>query len=301
MKKKDNNSDVAVLYIIFNRLNSVKKTFPSIKKVKPKKLFIAADGPRNDLEKTKTDAVRKFVTNSIDWDCEVKTLFRNKNLGARHGVVGAISWFFSEVSEGIILEDDCLPNEYFFKFSQELLKKYRDSPRVMCIGGTNLVNKHIDTNSYIFSRYPIAWGWATWKNRWSQMDLDMNKYKSIKKAGLLKKYYPSFLERIIRKKRAGDTLNKNITAWDVPWSITHQLNNKLTIIPSVNLVENIGISTADATHTTISKWDEKFLHKKSRNLRFPLRHPEKIKLNKKYERIRLREDVERIVLKKLSI
>jgi len=68
-----------VLYLAFNRLNTVKKTFPEIKKAKPKQLFISCDGPRNPEEKKKTDAVRKYILNNIDWKCKVKTLFRDKD------------------------------------------------------------------------------------------------------------------------------------------------------------------------------------------------------------------------------
>lgn len=95
-----------ILYLAFNRLDSVKKTFPEIQKAKPMQLFISFDGPRTSEEKKKTDAVRKYVLENINWKCKVKTLFRDKNLGCKYVVAGAIDWFFENVKQGIILEDD---------------------------------------------------------------------------------------------------------------------------------------------------------------------------------------------------
>ena len=118
---KSFNLTTPVLYLVFNRLNEVKKTFSEIIKQRPKQLFIAADGPRTEKEKRKTDAVRKYILDSIDWKCEVKTLFRDKNLGCRTAVSDAISWFFENIGEGIILEDDCLPDQSFFRYCQEML------------------------------------------------------------------------------------------------------------------------------------------------------------------------------------
>ncbi len=107
------------------------KEFEEIKKAKPKKLYIAGDGPRNKIEKKKTDEVRKFVLDNIDWDCKVKTLFRKKNLGCGKAVSQAITWFFKNEEMGIILEDDCLPSQSFFPFCEELLKKYKTNNWVM--------------------------------------------------------------------------------------------------------------------------------------------------------------------------
>jgi len=127
-----------VLYLAFNRLGTVKKTFPEIRKAKPRQLFISCDGPRTKEEREKTDAVRKYILDNIDWKCNVKTLFRNKNLGCKYAVSSAIDWFFKNVKQGIILEDDCLPSQSFFRFCQEMLERYKDDERIMQISGTNV-------------------------------------------------------------------------------------------------------------------------------------------------------------------
>jgi GT2 family glycosyltransferase len=117
----------AVLFLIFNRPDTTKQVFAAIRKAKPPKLYVAADGPRADNpgEAEKVEQVRLIATN-IDWDCELKTLFRDENLGCGKGVSSAITWFFENEGEGIILEDDCLPSQSFFWYCEELLERYRE-------------------------------------------------------------------------------------------------------------------------------------------------------------------------------
>ena len=108
--------ETAVLFLVFNRLDTTKQVFEAIRKAKPPRLYIAADGPRESKEgeAEKVKAVREYVMSNINWDCEVKTLFRDKNLGCKYAVSGAIDWFFENEEMGIILEDDCLPSQSFF-------------------------------------------------------------------------------------------------------------------------------------------------------------------------------------------
>jgi hypothetical protein len=135
--------------------------------IKPRQLFVAADGPRPEIdgEYDKCDKVRSIV-DSINWECEIKTLFRESNLGCRKAVSNAISWFFQSVEEGIILEDDCLPSpSFFFTFCAEMLQRYRHDEKIMMISGNNFQNGIRRGNaSYYFSQIPNIWGWATWKN-----------------------------------------------------------------------------------------------------------------------------------------
>ena len=127
-----------VLFLIFNRPETTQQVFSAIRKAKPPRLYVAADGPRSDYpnEDEKCEHSRKIATN-VDWDCEVKTFFRENNLGCKLAASQAIDWFFEQELEGIILEDDCLPDQSFFWFCQELLNRYRDDTRIMHIGGTN--------------------------------------------------------------------------------------------------------------------------------------------------------------------
>lgn len=286
-----------VLLIIFNRLDTTKKALEAIKKVKPPQLFIAADGPRNNKEKEKTDKVRNYVLENIDWKCTIKTLFRTKNLGCKYGPSGGIKWFFEHVEQGIILEDDCFPDQSFFRFCQELLEKYKDEEDVMLISGDLFLDNFKFKNNYLFSNHIGTWGWATWRRAWKKCDLEFKEYNKIKKEGRLKEYYPSIFERIIVKKRVKDCIQNKIAAWDFPWSISIRLNNGISVIPSVNMVQNIGFS--DATHTHENKWDRIFMDKPAKEMSFPLKHLQTKKICKKYDSAAIRNEIKRMILKKL--
>jgi len=129
--------ETAVLFLVFNRLDTTKQVFEAIKKAKPPRLYIAADGARKNIDNEDkiVQDIRNYLISNIDWECEVKTLFREKNLGCKYAVSGAIDWFFENKEMGIILEDDCLPSQSFFWFCEELLNKYKDDKRIFLISG----------------------------------------------------------------------------------------------------------------------------------------------------------------------
>ena len=146
--------ETPILFLIFNRPDTTKQVFERIRELKPKYLYIAADGARENRknEKEKTELAREIATN-IDWKCEHKILFSEKNLGCKIAVSSAIDWFFENVEQGIILEDDCVPNKSFFQFCEELLKKYKHNEEIMQINGTNILGKSKMEASYVSSHY----------------------------------------------------------------------------------------------------------------------------------------------------
>jgi hypothetical protein len=126
----------SLLFLVFNRPNETQKIFDEIKKVKPKKLYIAADGPR--INKDEEDCIKvKSIFSIIDWDCQVYTLFREKNLRCKYVVSSAIDWFYENEEMRLILEDDCLPSQDFFRFCDLMLNKYKDDNRIRFITGFN--------------------------------------------------------------------------------------------------------------------------------------------------------------------
>jgi len=158
----------AVLLITFNRLEYLQRTFTVVRKVKPPRLYIASDGPRpqKEGEKELVEKVRNWMLSHIDWPCEVKTRFLETNSGGcKYGVSGAVSWLFANEPEGIILEDDCVPDETFFSYCEELLEKYRDDKRIWHIAGDAPIEVDIP-ESYYFAKIQHCWGWASWADRW---------------------------------------------------------------------------------------------------------------------------------------
>jgi hypothetical protein len=243
--------DVPVLFIVFNRPDTTAKVFQRIREVQPIKLFIAADGPRigKDGEKEKCEAVRKLILEGIDWPCEVKTLFRDQNLGCGLAVSGAITWFFENVEEGIILEDDTLPDISFFPFCKTLLEKYRYDEKVKMISGNNFQRgKWRGDGSYYFSAYNHIWGWASWRRAWKYYDFTLSsvtqdeikrKLKYYFKKKSICKYWVDIFS--IMKKGEIDT-------WDYQWTFFIWSSYGVAILPNLNLVTNIGFGE-NATHT----------------------------------------------------
>lgn len=241
-----------VLFLIFNRPDVSELVFEAIRKAKPKKLFVAADGARShkEGEKEMCEQTRKLVLDGIDWDCEVKTLFREKNLGCKYAVSGAISWFFDQVEEGIILEDDCLPDAGFFDYCSELLEKYRDDTSVMHIGSNNFNNvSEKRKSSYYFSHYVEIWGWATWRRAWKLYDPEMKAFPGLDKSKFLKNTFKTSSEREYWINCFNTSFENKVDTWDYQWVFCVYLNSGLCITPYTNLVANLGFRP-DATHTT---------------------------------------------------
>ena len=244
-----------ILFLIFNRPDLTNKVFTEIKKQKPTQLFIAADGPRKDNpgEEEICKQTRQLVLNAIDWECDVKTRFQHENLGCGKAVSSAIDWFFENVDEGIILEDDCLPDQTFFTFCTELLQYYRNDDKVMHISGNNFQLGQIrGEGSYYFSRYAYIWGWATWKRAWMKYDFNLQRYRKCSTEGLSKSLI-RYLHSIH---------NKEIDTWDFQWFFAVWFNKGKAINPQVNLVKNIGYGVSGSHTRRVSWWLKKMTYGK---------------------------------------
>jgi len=243
--------NIPVLFLVFNRPKETEIVFNRIKEVKPSQLFVAADGPRerNEQDIILCKKVRESIVNKINWPCEVRTLFRDQNLGCGKAVSSAISWFFENVEKGIILEDDILPDKSFFYYAEELLNYYQNDNRIMMISGFNAAGEWESGNkSYFFSYLGSIWGWATWRRAWNYYDYSLKVFNDTL---LFKKFLDCFFEG--EEKRIRFQLYKNIyegkiDTWDYQWTVSRLLQNGLAIVPSKNLILNIGFDLS-STHT----------------------------------------------------
>lgn len=278
--------NTAVLFLIFNRLDTTKQVFEAIRLAKPPRLYIAADGPRDSRqdEDKKVKAVRNYVMDHVDWNCEVKTLFREKNLGCKYAVSGGIDWFFENEEMGIILEDDCLPCQSFFWFCEELLNKYKYDERVWQICGSDFVGTilHLSQRaSYRFSKYGPIWGWASWRRAWIYYDPELKRWPVMCESGFLESAYDSVGERKARVDLGQRLFSGEIDTWDYQWQFTKNYQSGLSIIPVFNLILNVGFGV-DSTHTTgVNPHAPKITHE----LRFPLTHPEFLLADRQHDRV----------------
>ena len=241
----------AVLFLVFNRPDTTTQVFEAIRRARPPRLYVAADAARAGRpdELDKVTRVREIST-KVDWPCEVKTLFRDENLGCKYAVSSAITWFFGLEEEGIILEDDCLPSQSFFWFCEELLCRYRYDQAVMVITGTNITRDLLFDGDYFFSRYALMWGWASWASAWEGFDLELANWPKRDQSKHLVALGATGLAEIITWKNIlTKTKAKLIDTWDYQWIYSCWLRGGLTIAPAKNLIKNIGFSH-EATHTT---------------------------------------------------
>ncbi|GAT62864.1 hypothetical protein [Paludibacter jiangxiensis] len=267
-----------ILFIIFNRIDTTKQVFEAIRSAQPSQLFVASDGARTDRtgEEDLCREVREYVMSSIDWECEVKTLFRDKNLGCGLGPATAITWFFEHVDEGIILEDDCLPHPDFFGYCAELLEKYRNNNEIAVIGGDNFNNgKVYGSASYYFSKYSYTWGWATWRRVWEEYRFDLKKLDKTKMWRQIDATFHTRSERDYWKSTFEQIIDSNRNdAWDYQLWFHVWYTGRCSIAPNVNLVKNIGFGD-NATHTTDNDSHQAALHT---NAILPLTDPSRIKI-----------------------
>ncbi|MBC8257393.1 MAG: hypothetical protein H8E38_00095 [SAR324 cluster bacterium] len=261
-----------ILFLIFNRPETTEQVFSAIRDAKPPRLYVAADGPRseNPNEAECCDMVRSIASN-VDWDCEVKTLFRDQNLGCRLAVSQAISWFFENEPEGIILEDDCLPSQSFFWFCQDMLDYFRNDKEVGAICGfySNEL-EYKPSASFFYSRYLRVWGWAGWRRSFEGYDSNINllieKQNTWKKDMysstdiILKSYWQDMFEEVGSGK---------IDTWDVQLQYLLWQKKQMVVVSSNNLIQNIGwvqgahVLTKDHNHELATS-----------DINFPLTGPE---------------------------
>ena len=231
-----------------------------------------ADGPRpdraDDVEKCRAARV---VVERIDWEYDILKNYSDGNLGCDRRPATGINWLFEHVEEAIILEGDCVPHRTFFRYSEELLRKYRHDERITLIGGTNdLFGKREIPYSYYFSRIPGCWGWSTWRRAWQHYDVEMKLWPELRDR--------SWLLEIQGDPRAAETLRNIfdrtyaglIDTWDHQWNYTCWTQNGLAVLPNSNLVCNIGFGD-DSTH--LKSTNNKLAYLPTQDMVFPLQHP----------------------------
>ncbi|MFD2784661.1 nucleotide-diphospho-sugar transferase [Hymenobacter rubripertinctus] len=284
----------AVLLLIFNRPATTRRVFEAVRRARPPRLYVAADGPRPAYP---DDAARcaeaRTIVAAVDWPCQVFTLFRTTNLNCGVGPASAIDWFFRQEAEGIILEDDCVPHPTFFRFCEELLARYRHDTRVMHIGGNNFSREArrpqpAGADSYYFSNQVNSWGWATWRRAWQHFDFLLTQFQRLRDEGQLGSLYSSRLENRYRLGKIAGVLELPSPphVWDYQWHFAIVAHSGLCVVPAVNLVGNIGFGD-DGTHT-LDAADE-FADVPTRELAFPLHHPDFVLADRRRDRQRFRE------------
>ena len=245
-----NTFDVPIAFVVFNRPTPTAKSFEAIRSIRPSTLFLIGDAHRPDRvgEARLVEQCRELVEN-VDWPCQITRIYAKKNMGCGQRISTGISKAFETVDRLIILEDDCLAGPSFFSYCDELLDRFQEDQRVMCLSGNNFqAGIRRGDASYYFSKYPHCWGWATWRRAWKHFDLRIAQWPAFREQqGLLAmadrprevEYWSKLMDQV----HAGQS-----QSWAFPWTLACWMQHAMTVLPQVNLVSNIGFGD-DATHT----------------------------------------------------
>ena len=262
---------IPVLLISFNRPDVTKIVLDKIVEVNPPKIYFFNDAPRtgNSNDKEKCAAVRDLV-HQISYKGELITRFEETNLGCKGGESTSMSWLFENEEMGIVIEDDILPNNDFFFFCQEMLFKYKNDERIFSIGGCNLLNEwKSDIQDYHFALFGSFWGWAGWRRAWNYYNVEMPEWNNPRVKELVNNYLPSDVYRKLRNSEFDSLVDGRNDTWDFQFCLAHYLNHAVSIVPSKNLITNIGINRIDAVHMV---GESPFSDLKHQNISFPVTH-----------------------------
>ena len=244
----------AVAFFIFRRPETTARVFAEIRKARPRKLYVIADGARDGKPEEQQLVQRtRDVVSEIDWPCEVTRVFAEQNLGLRQRIFTGLDHVFSKENSAIILEDNCLPSQSFFSFCSELLQAHEKNENVALVSGFNFAPSKLMQADYFYSTSTYIWGWATWARTWKEFRTSPQVESWTTEE--TEEIKGTFASRIQMKEFLGmmsiaDTLN----TWDISLAVWVRQSKKLTIVPRLNLVENIGFG-AEATHTKFEAFD----------------------------------------------
>jgi len=279
-----------VLLITYKRMDTTVQVMESIRAVRPARLYISSNAPdpRKPEDGQKVSEVRNVLEKMIDWPCTVEKLYRVEHLSARDSIWSAIRWFFSKEEEGIVLEDDILPEQSFYFYCQEMLERFRDNEKVQFINGCNFGYHNLRSASYGFTKYMNMWGWAGWRRSVQDVDITMESWSSLPDK-------KTFLEGVFSDQPAktrqlaiehfgqvfNDTYSGKINTWDYQAILSVWQSDSLCIFPARNQTRNLGFNN-DGTHTNFESY---FLSDmKSFPLDFPLIHGQKMETDGDYEK-----------------
>jgi len=267
-----------VVLIIFNRPSQTSQVFEAIAKVKPKVLLVIGDGPREQVVgEAQSVAECRKILDRITWPCDVLTNFSEVNLGCRNRVSTGLNWVFSNVDEAIILEDDCVPSEDFFRFASDLLAKYKHDERVGTISGSSS-SSDFETlsESYHFSSFPAIWGWATWSRVWNKYNASIPSWPEKRRDGLLNDVLQTRRAIEFWRGALDGVHSQRIDTWDYQLALLLWTEGYLSVIPNRNLISNIGFGPG-ATHTLDPS--SAFANVAIEEMAFPLTHPAAVSRN----------------------
>jgi hypothetical protein len=289
-----NGFKIPVVLFFFRRKDKIVEIIERLSQVKPEKIYLISDGPRNENEKIQVNECREAVENSINWDCQIVKNYSSENSGVYDRIGLGAKWVFEKEDVAIFLEDDNLPELSFFNYCEELLEKYKNDNRILWVCGTNYLEDYTpeDNASYVFTKHLLPCGWASWSDKFNQYYdgelklLDESYiYNRLSETYRNKALYKQQKHSIDRTKYLLEH-DRRSCSWDHQMSFSIRANGLYGISPSVNQIKNIGVdefSEHGGTSLDI-EMTNRFCGMDSKELQFPLNHPKSVMEDSIYER-----------------
>jgi hypothetical protein len=281
-----------VVLFIFKRSETLEDIFYQIRKYKPNKLYLIADGGRNDEECVLVKVTRDKALSLVDWDCEVITNFSDSNVGVYDRIGKGAEWVFQKETKAIFLEDDNLPEKTFFEYCEVLLERYEMNDNVGWICGTNYLgdSSHIGEESYYYTHHLLPCGWASWSNKFLEFYDGELKTLNDKTISIMKNTYTDrrlFQQELhtIKQTRLNYLRDPKTVSWDRQMCFSIRSTSKFGIAPNKNQIKNIGVDnhSEHGGNTMNNEMTARFCEVPTAHLTFPLIPPQVMKVNKVFE------------------
>ena len=234
-----------VAMFVYNRADHFKETYEALAKCEEAKrtdLIVFSDGAKNGKNAEGVEKVRAFA-GEIKYKNDfksVKIIESPQNKGLAKSIVEGVTQVLKEYGRIIVLEDDCACSPYFLKYMNKCLDYYENNKKIGAISGyAPAIDFPKDYKDNIFTAYrSCSWSWGTWKDRWENVDWELEGFSEFcKNPKLIKKLNSNGNDRFMRLYRQ---TKGNGSSWSVRFGAHLVKNDWLTVYPRYSYIKNIG-------------------------------------------------------------
>ena len=229
-----------IVLFVYNRLDHTKQTIEALQKnelASDSELFIYSDAAKNETAQEKVHEVREYIKN-IEGFKKVTIIKREKNWGLANSIIDGVTKIVNEYGKIIVLEDDLVTSPYFLKFMNKALEFYKNEKKVWHISGWNYPIDAKGMDDMFLWRVMNCWGWATWADRWTYYEKDVEKIINEFTNDDIKRFNLDGAENFWSQVTANK--EKRINTWAIFWYATIFKQDGLCLNPTQTFVENIG-------------------------------------------------------------
>jgi hypothetical protein len=168
------------------------------------------------------------------------------------------------------------------------LETHEENEKVALVSGFNFAPSKRLQADYFYSTSTYIWGWASWARTWKEFRASPQVESWTKEeTNDIKSTFASKIQ--MREFLGMMAIANTLNTWDISLAVWIRQVKKLTIVPRLNLVENIGFG-AEATHTKFEAFDVQIPNS---NYSGALNHPAEIAADSKTESVMWRTKTSR--------